>query len=714
MRCKYCGAKNKKGVKFCGSCGKPMNIKKTKGELDNKSEKGKKHRKWWIVIAGVLLLAAGGGYTAFSLLRQAKLSQYQDLLQEANLLLEDEKTDEAVLKFSDAIDFLKGQSEAYESLCQVYLDMGDVVAADNLLSQSPEKVKNELADITEEIEEEMSSTFLKTEYTDGENIYYGITTLAGEEILPCIYDDISWDQEKTFDVPVIFTVEKDGYFGYIDEEGTAVTDIIYDELEYDFMGKDFIKDYAVVCCDGQYGIVGRDGTYLLEPEYENIYSLGFIGDTEYFKFTNHLGGVDIIKSTGERTDFQNTYKEAGRIDIVEDTLINEDSLYPQIDTLYKESEFFQLLYDLKNSYTVLDNNLAIIEDNIAFYSMSWFNDKYIILTFNNGEEMIYDCEFNPILQNSFDRITIASVQLYTLETDRFAAQNGDCIYIFSSDGTEEYSFKTDYGLSNMIQGKEKDIFIVYNIDNDNLKYMLMNSNGELINEQKYDDINVLPSSGKDLIYDFFLVEINGLCGVINYNTGEYIVPIEYETVEWISNGYFLAHKSNGESIVMNLQGEKLFSGVYQGFYEYLLSEKKVSENETLYGITDINGNIILPTEYKSIIERFNDSLTKVIRYEVVREDGKTGVVDTHGEEIIPVEYDEIIQVSDTEYAVKQEEAWALINTHGEIQIPFGTFDKIKAGNEKNHLIKVQKGNQFGYADNKGNWVICFQDGESKY
>ena len=259
MRCKYCGAKNKKGVKFCGSCGKPMNIKKTKGELDNKSakEKGKKHRKWWIVIAGVLLLAAGGGYTAFSLLRQAKLSQYQDLLQEANLLLEDEKTDEAVLKFSDAIDFLKGQSEAYESLCQVYLDMGDVVAADNLLSQSPEKVKNELADITEEIEEEMSSTFLKTEYTDGENIYYGITTLAGEEILPCIYDDISWDQEKTFDVPVIFTVEKDGYFGYIDEEGTAVTDIIYDELEYDFMGKDFIKDYAVVCCDGQYGIVGR-------------------------------------------------------------------------------------------------------------------------------------------------------------------------------------------------------------------------------------------------------------------------------------------------------------------------------------------------------------------------------------------------------------------------------------------------------------------------
>ena len=56
------------------------------------------------------------------------------------------------------------------------------------------------------------------------DIYYGITTLAGEEILPCIYDDISWDQEKTFDVPVIFTVEKDGYFGYIDEEGTAVTD----------------------------------------------------------------------------------------------------------------------------------------------------------------------------------------------------------------------------------------------------------------------------------------------------------------------------------------------------------------------------------------------------------------------------------------------------------------------------------------------------------
>lgn len=714
MRCKYCGAKNKKGVKFCGSCGKPMNIKKTKGELDNKSakEKGKKHRKWWIVIAGVLLLAAGGGYTAFSLLRQAKLSQYQDLLQEANLLLEDEKTDEAVLKFSDAIDFLKGQSEAYESLCQVYLDMGDVVAADNLLSQSPEKVKNELADITEEIEEEMSSTFLKTEYTDGENIYYGITTLAGEEILPCIYDDISWDQEKTFDVPVIFTVEKDGYFGYIDEEGTAVTDIIYDELEYDFMGKDFIKDYAVVCCDGQYGIVGRDGTYLLEPEYDNIYSLGFIGDTEYFEFTNHLGGVDIIKSTGERTEFQNIYKIVERIDIAEAKLINENSLYPQRDISDKESDYFFMVDDSYNATVVLDKNLSIIEDNIVYAPYRF--DKYIVLRFNDGKERIYDYDFKPVVQNSFDNITVTSLGGTYMYIERFAAQNGDIIYVYGSDGTEEYSFQTDYSLMKMHQGTEDDIFIVYD---DNEKKMLMNSNGELINGEKYDW--VWPLIGLNdysiLNRNFIEVTVNDLCGVINNNTGECIIPPEYDSIEIISSGAFLAHNHvTGEDTVINLQGEKLFSGNYYSYWGNLLSEKKVSEDETLRGITDINGNIILPTEYKSIDAIFNDSHTKVIQYEVVREDGKTGVVDTYGEEIIPVEYDEIIQVSDTEYAVKQEGSWALINTQGEIQIPFGTFDKIGAGDEKNHLVKVQKENQFGYADNKGNWVICFQDGESKY
>ena len=714
MRCKYCGAKNKKGVKFCGSCGKPMNIKKTKGELDNKSakEKGKKHRKWWIVIAGVLLLAAGGGYTAFSLLRQAKLSQYQDLPQEANLLLEDEKTDEAVLKFSDAIDFLKGQSEAYESLCQVYLDMGDVVAADNLLSQSPEKVKNELADITEEIEEEMSSTFLKTEYTDGENIYYGITTLAGEEILPCIYDDISWDQEKTFDVPVIFTVEKDGYFGYIDEEGTAVTDIIYDELEYDFMGKDFIKDYAVVCCDGQYGIVGRDGTYLLEPEYDNIYSLGFIGDTEYFEFTNHLGGVDIIKSTGERTEFQNIYKIVERIDIAEAKLINENSLYAQRDISDKESDYFFMVDDSYNATVVLDKNLSIIEDNIVYAPYRF--DKYIVLRFNDGKERIYDYDFKPVVQNSFDNITVTSLGGTYMYIERFAAQNGDIIYVYGSDGTEEYSFQTDYSLMKMHQGTEDDIFIVYD---DNEKKMLMNSNGELINGEKYDW--VWPLIGLNdysiLNRNFIEVTVNDLCGVINNNTGECIIPPEYDSIEIISSGAFLAHNHvTGEDTVINLQGEKLFSGNYYSYWGNLLSEKKVSEDETLRGITDINGNIILPTEYKSIDAIFNDSHTKVIQYEVVREDGKTGVVDTYGEEIIPVEYDEIIQVSDTEYAVKQEGSWALINTQGEIQIPFGTFDKIGAGDEKNHLVKVQKENQFGYADNKGNWVICFQDGESKY
>ena len=86
--------------------------------------------------------------------------------------------------------------------------------------------------------------------------------------------------------------------------------------------------------------LAADGTYLLEPEYDNIYSLGFIGDTEYFEFTNHLGGVDIIKSTGERTEFQNIYKIVERIDIAEAKLINENSLYPQRDISDKESDYF--------------------------------------------------------------------------------------------------------------------------------------------------------------------------------------------------------------------------------------------------------------------------------------------------------------------------------------------------------------------------------------
>ena len=55
MRCKYCGAKNKKGVKFCGSCGKPMKYKEKRKEnltISLPKRKAKKHRKWWIVIAG--------------------------------------------------------------------------------------------------------------------------------------------------------------------------------------------------------------------------------------------------------------------------------------------------------------------------------------------------------------------------------------------------------------------------------------------------------------------------------------------------------------------------------------------------------------------------------------------------------------------------------------------------------------------------------------
>ena len=56
---------------------------------------------------------------------------------------------------------------------------------------------------------------------------------------------------------------------------------------------------------------------------------------------------------------------------------------------------------------------------------------------------IYDYDFKPVVQNSFDNITVTSLGGTYMYIERFAAQNGDIIYVYGSDGTEEYSFQTD-------------------------------------------------------------------------------------------------------------------------------------------------------------------------------------------------------------------------------------------------------------------------------
>lgn len=152
-----------------------------------------------------------------------------------------------------------------------------------------------------------------------------------------------------------------------------------------------------------------------------------------------MGGVDIIKSTGERTEFQNIYKIVERIDIAEAKLINENSLYPQRDISDKESDYFFMVDDSYNATVVLDKNLSIIEDNIVYAPYRF--DKYIVLRFNDGKERIYDYDFKPVVQNSFDNITVTSLGGTYMYIERFAAQNGDIIYVYGSDGTEEYSFR---------------------------------------------------------------------------------------------------------------------------------------------------------------------------------------------------------------------------------------------------------------------------------
>jgi hypothetical protein len=151
------------------------------------------------------------------------------------------------------------------------------------------------------------------------------------------------------------------------------------------------------------------------------------------------------------------------------------------------------------------------------------------------------------------------------------------------------------------------------------KYALINAKGELLTEYKYDQIVFNPSPRTEAL----MVRVGQQYGVISTATGKEIVPVgsalDIRDIVKVDNGQLHSSKTGvwtdrGTIQVKNLNGR--------------------------WGMMDLEGNIVVPQEYDSIIhvktDRNNWSYYQLLK------DGKKGIIQFHDGKpvVIPAVYDE--------------------------------------------------------------------------
>lgn len=171
------------------------------------------------------------------------------------------------------------------------------------------------------------------------------------------------------------------------------------------------------------------------------------------------------------------------------------------------------------------------------------------------------------------------------------------------------------------------------------KIGLINLEGKEISKPVYDSIDALPYKEGEL-----LVKQNDKFGVINIKGNE-LVKAEYDQIA--VDGYFVEN-----------EGYK-----YAG---YIVSE--TTENGYRYGYVDINGKLVIETEYNDLSRIANIKKNDEV-YLLVAKDGRYGVL-KNGTQLIPNEY-QSIQYDETNdiYVVEKNKKYGVLSSEGKELIP---------------------------------------------
>jgi hypothetical protein len=322
------------------------------------------------------------------------------------------------------------------------------------------------------------------------------------------------------------------------------------------------------------------------------------------------------------------------------------------------------------------------------HGMAFMPNTYI---FRNEEGEITSIfnNFRKITEAAPDnsRWIVRVEEIKFTKEDFKSPQTADTIRRHRRNYTIFYDFNDTIG--NQTNNLKQD-FWIRRIVGDNFKKGVFNHRGEV----------VLPA-----IYDWIFLELNkripnrivindGKFGFLDSTFSE-ITPIKFQLIEReiktssINNNHII-------TAVDSLWGIIDFSG------NVLLDFKfaSISEHNNAYRVRSPNGNIMTfdAESFKPVALGDFDHISffRGPNIYLVGKNGRFGIVDTNGNLLLPLQYDNIVNTNAGGIIVEQKNRFGVLNQDFQLVIPI-QYDEVTVSNESRNFIVKQK-NRYGIFD----------------
>lgn len=179
----------------------------------------------------------------------------------------------------------------------------------------------------------------------------------------------------------------------------------------------------------------------------------------------------------------------------------------------------------------------------------------------------------------------------------------------------------------------------------NGKQGLLRSNGNVVLEGKYQDIN-----SRECTKDMYVIAYkeNGLYGLLD-NQGRVLFSPTYSDISFAENNSLLPVQQNGKAGFIDTKGRLVVKPAYTSVKAFV-KQRAVVQLNSRYGVIDTTGKLIVPIEYDEIrllnqdgqhfynnhYTRNTDSL-----FIEVKSNRKTGMFTYAGKPLLPISYDQI-------------------------------------------------------------------------
>ncbi|TAF35775.1 MAG: WG repeat-containing protein [Cytophagales bacterium] len=464
---------------------------------------------------------------------------------------------------------------------------------------------------------------------------YGFLNLKGDVAIPFLYDDAT-----EFDDNGLATVRLETRYGCLNKQGIAVVPIIYEEMIH------FVGQTAVVRRNGKYGLIDVSGKEILTTSYEAVKPLSeqkiAVKNQGHWRFldTNGKELFALSPETEVYETFQNGIAKIFKKNLF--GLVNAAGSIVQEPVHNEISEFKNgfCIVKREKKYGLLNANGTMLSAPV--YDDMWRSERTTGVYMRKGRLVgAMTAEGKIVAEPIYDNCEFLSTQPLAL-----AVQKGS-------------------------------------------HWGLCNAEGKLLLPLVYDHISALENN-------LILLNKNNLMGCANMQ-GKVLIPPQYHRLDAYSND-ILAFVKNGAYSVFSTLGKKILLNTYENLFLATAEGHFWLKENGLYALFSPQGKALTGFEYsegghdnKGLISckknkqsflldkngqikfTFDKSLTGHYEGTLLgfkSENSRIGYINWQNQVQLNAEYSQALPFSEGLAAVQNGDFWGMIDTLGQLVLPF--------------------------------------------